>query len=125
MNEIKKKKKICFETQIAPAENGIIVKIGCKIFVGKPNDLKSLIEYYNGNVPDFAKKYVKEGESFINSQEVCTECPNEMVIQITSLPKFIKHKIRIGVFKVTNGYVIVNKKVYITTKKAEILKFID
>ena len=48
--------KRAFESVITPVMNGVVVEIGCKVFVGKADSLSFLVEYYDGKVPKEFKK---------------------------------------------------------------------
>jgi len=61
--------KKCFETRIAEAKNGVVVKIGCTVFVGKAEDLSELVTYYSHKVPESFKQQFPDSTAFI------TDCP--------------------------------------------------
>ena len=44
--------KQCYVAHVGQVSNGIVVKVGCKIFVGESSDISLLETYYGGKIPD-------------------------------------------------------------------------
>lgn len=54
-----------YKTSIAQADDGnVVVRVGCRAFVGQPDDLRLLAEYYSGHVPDLVAGLVKPEQAF-------------------------------------------------------------
>ncbi len=104
-----KEAKLAYESQVCEVSNGIVVKIGCKIFVGKKDDLKCLVEYYKGNMPVAYKKYLGCMKPYRDTTEVIEEAICGDTVgegRACPAPSFITADCDIKIWRVANGWVI-------------------
>ena len=101
--------KKCYDAQIGQAMNGVIVKIGCKLFVGMPKDLEALSQYFDGKIPDGLKKAIKPETAFLGQMprqgERLTPDGIEDLIQ---LPNFVNTP-GVTIISAVNGWIIVKR----------------
>jgi len=119
-----------YEAHVAPAMNGIIIKVGCKILVGSPDDLKMLSTYYKGKVPDKFKKAVGKGPGAFRHAGACAPCDEVACDKACSTedevigpPSFIHNSISETVYAVSNGWVVVksNGSVWIARTRKDLI----
>lgn len=126
----KPKKRHGYNTQIFQVSNGLVVKIGCQMFVAQPDDLKQLVMYYKGQVPaDYKKRYrdtmafIRTGHGDVLQAEAPEECVTEGSPEFRpDLPDPLCHYPRVSVYKVANGWVVQRTDgVFICTEEQDML----
>ena len=96
-------KKLCFQSRIVEAENGVVVKVGCQTFVGTADDLKDLVTYYKKEVPKKFKKQYSEEQAFLtDSVADMGECE---CLSKGGIPNWIGGK-SVRVIQVANGFIV-------------------
>ena len=125
MREDKKEiKKQCYATVISEIKFGIAVKIGCQLFITKPDGLGMLIDYYNGQLPHRYKNM--ESFAYIPESELECDAPTEdkePVNLLYSTPNFIDKDQGARIIRAIGGWIIIKKgnAMAIFTKK-ELIK---
>ena len=114
-----------FDTEISQAENGVVVKIGCQLFVGRAENLVALAAYFAGKLPTFVSGIVKEEEAFLDEDcPVADEgCEGNTEGRLNrSIHRKIEGSPSYKVFAARNGYVLVmGGKAYVALSKTELV----
>ena len=93
--------KQCFETRIAEAENGVVVRIGCKVFVGTVDELTDVVQYYQHKLPEHFKENISKNGTFtIYEESDFVHEPKFNIINSWIRGKYLK------LLKVINGWII-------------------
>ena len=91
-----------FDARIAQTSDGnVVVRVGCKLFVGEPKDLKALATYYAGEVPRGYKKLLDGTIPWDGDGSVC-EHGDPVVVP----HRLTGAKSAVAVTKADNGYVV-------------------
>ena len=121
-------KKWGFETQMAQVSNGMVIKIGCKLFVADIDEIPLLQEYYEGGIPTGFKKLVGDISTHHSSDEGPEEAgvgviASDVPAWMSSSPTFVKKlTLMAGIYKAVNGWVVDTPcGTFIAKKKEELL----
>jgi len=113
-----KKRNVPRECIVAPANNGIIVKVGCSVFVALEEERAMLTEYLDGKIPKGIEATEADAFQMLNGDCTdavavpgpCCEQPKEPVYPIP-LPSFLQRgcfefSSAVLIIKARNGYVV-------------------
>ena len=121
-----KKRNVPHECIVAPANNGIIVKVGCSFFVALEEERGMLMEYLDGKIPKGIKATESDAFQLINGdcpapigEDVCREQPTCNSIP---MPTFLQkgcynYDCSVRIIMARNGYVVYQEKMGPTIAK--------